>query len=144
MIFKRILVYPKYPDNLKPLYDLAYNLWATWNYEATALFYRIDTQLFRTVDHNPLKMLHSLSKEKLNQLSKDKGFLFELTQVSEKFQDYMQYKDALKDQCRQDCHFERDDKIAYFSMEFGLLVAGVFYLCEYFIKSVCGISLQVV
>ncbi len=150
MIFKRILVYPKYPDNLKPLYDLAYNLWATWNYEAIALFYRIDTQLFRTVDHNPLKMLHSLSKEKLNQLSKDKGFLFELQQVSEKFQDYMQYKDSLKDQCRQDCHFEPDDKIAYFSMEFGLhesihiYAGGLGVLAGDFLKGASDLDLPVV
>ncbi len=51
---------PVWPDNLKPLYDLAYNLWAYWTYEAVALFYRIDTPLFRNVNHNPLKMLHSL------------------------------------------------------------------------------------
>lgn len=61
MIFKSIFVYPKYPENLQHLYELASNLWSTWNYDAIDLFYRIDARIFREVNHNPLKLLHSLN-----------------------------------------------------------------------------------
>ena len=70
MIFKNFFVYPKYPENLTKLYKLACNLWAVWDYDAIALFFRIDTVLFRQISHCPLKFLHSLSKEKLAKLFK--------------------------------------------------------------------------
>ena len=86
MIFKNIFVYPRYPENLQKLYALARNLWATWNYEAIDLFYKIDPQLFRTVNHNPVKFLLMLPKETISRLSEDKGFLAELDSVWEDFQ----------------------------------------------------------
>lgn len=78
MNLKSIFVYPQFPENLQRLYELAANLWSTWNYDAIDLFYRADAQVFREVNHNPLKLLHSLSKERLNDLSSDKGFLSEI------------------------------------------------------------------
>ncbi len=120
MIFRRIFVYPKYPENLQRLYDLSHNLWTTWDYDAVGLFYRIDGRLFREIDHNPVKFLHSLSKEKLRALSEDKGFLFELEKVWEKFQHYLKYTGAFKERYGGNCDFGPDDIIAYFSMEFGL------------------------
>ncbi len=92
MNFKSIFVYPKYPDNLQRLFELAYNLWSVWDYDAVGLFYRIDAKLFREVNHNPLKLLHCLSRERLEELSENKGFLFELEKVWEKFQNYLQHK----------------------------------------------------
>ena len=88
---KNILVYPKYPSNLHHLYQLAQNLWCTWNYDAINLFYRIDARLFKEVSHNPIKFLHSLSKERLESLSADRGFLFELEKVWQQFEEYMRF-----------------------------------------------------
>jgi starch phosphorylase len=119
MIFKNFFVYPKYPENLTKLYRLACNLWAVWDYDAIALFYRIDTSLFRQANHSPLKFLHSLSKEKLAELAQDRGFLFELDRVWEKFQAYLKHTAAFKEQCPFKCDFEPNDIIAYFSMEYG-------------------------
>ncbi|MBL7107564.1 MAG: alpha-glucan family phosphorylase, partial [Phycisphaerae bacterium] len=120
MIFKNIFVYPRYPENLQKLYDLACNLWCTWNYSAIGLFYRIDTKLFREVNHNPLMFLSSLSKQKLKDLSEDKGFLYELDNIWEKFQHYLEYDRKCADECNEICGYNKDDVIAYFSMEFGL------------------------
>lgn len=120
MIFKKIFVYPKYPENLRHLYLLACNLWCTWNYEAISLFYRIDTRLFREVDHNPLKFMHCLSKKRLKALANDKGFLFELQKVWKNFQHYLEHAGTFKDECADQCDLEQSDIIAYFSMEFGL------------------------
>lgn len=119
MVFKDIFVYPKYPDNLSKLYVLSQNLWCTWNYEAIDLFYRIDPQLFRKVNHNPVEFLLGLPKTKIDELSKDRGFLFDLERVWQKFQDYITDHTASKDNIA--AHgLGQDDVIAYFAMEFGL------------------------
>ena len=91
MTFKNIFVYPRYPENLSKLYALAHNLWCLWDYDAINLFYRIDTHLFRSVNHNPVKFLLDLPEEKMNELSNDRGFLLELDRVWQKFDEYMKY-----------------------------------------------------
>jgi starch phosphorylase len=96
MILRKMFVYQEYPENLMKLYQLAYNFWWAWDYQALNLFHRIDTQLFREADHNPVRLLYSLPKERIEALSSDKGFLFELGRVWEKFQEYLKYVDALK------------------------------------------------
>ena len=83
MSLTNFFVYPKYPDNLKRLFTLAYNLWCSWNYEAVNLFYRIDAQRFRAVQHNPVQLLLGLPAERIEALSQDEGFLFELNKVYE-------------------------------------------------------------
>lgn len=118
MILKNLFVYPRLPENLNKLHLLAYNLWCTWNYEAIRLFYRIDAQLFRAVNHNPVQFLVSLPKERIRQLSRDRGFLFELEEVWQQFQQYMQYSERFK--TTYDGSLEEDDIVAYFAMEFGL------------------------
>ena len=94
MASKNLFVYPKYPENLKRLYELAYNLWCSWNYEAISLFYRIDAKRFRAVNHNPVQLLLSLPPERIEELSRDKGFLFELDKLWQKFQEYVNYRKA--------------------------------------------------
>jgi starch phosphorylase len=120
MTFKNIFVYPRYPENLSKLYALAHNLWCLWDYDAINLFYRIDTHLFRSVNHNPVKFLLDLPEEKMNELSNDKGFLFELDRVWQKFDEYMKYSGTPQNGSGDDCGLNKNTVIAYFSMEFGL------------------------
>ncbi len=96
MILKNLFVYPKLPENLNKLHLLAHNLWCTWNYEAIRLFYRIDAQRFRAANHNPIQFLVSLPKERIRQLAHDRGFLFDLEEVWQQFQQYMQYSEHYK------------------------------------------------
>ncbi|MFA5239028.1 MAG: alpha-glucan family phosphorylase [Phycisphaerae bacterium] len=146
MTFKSIFVYPKYPDNLQHLYELASNLWSTWNYNAIDLFYRVDAQIFRDVNHNPLKLLHSLSKERFDELSSDKGFVSELDAVWKQFQNYLQYTGASKD----GYNFKENDAIAYFSMEFGLhesihtYAGGLGILAGDYLKGVSDLGLPII
>lgn len=118
MILKNIFVYPKLPDNLKKLHTLAYNLWCTWNYDAIRLFYRIDGQLFRAVNHNPVQFLLSLPTERISELSRDRGFLFELDRVWRRYEEYMQYNEQFR--TARGGTLAPEDVIAYFAMEFGL------------------------
>ncbi|HUT30722.1 MAG TPA: alpha-glucan family phosphorylase [Sedimentisphaerales bacterium] len=150
MIFKSIVVYPKYPETLQHLYDLVCNLWSVWDCDAIGLFYRIDTKLFREVNHNPLKFLNSLSKEKLEALVSDKAFLSELERVWEKFKSYIQHTSTLREECESEYGFKPDDVIAYFSMEFGLhesvpiYAGGLGVLSGDFLKGVSDLDLPIV
>jgi starch phosphorylase len=118
MILKNIFVYPRLPDNLRRLHALAYNLWCTSNYDAIRLFYRIDGQLFRAVNHNPVQFLLSLPSERIAQLSEDRGFLFEMDKVWQRFQEYMAYNEQFRTAAGG--MLAPDDIVAYFAMEFGL------------------------
>ena len=118
MTLKNIFVYPRLPDNLKKLHTLAYNLWCTWNYDAIRLFYRIDGPLFRAVHHNPVQFLLSLPTETISQLSRDRGFLFELDKVWQRFEDYMRYDEQFR--TSKGGALAPDEIVAYFAMEFGL------------------------
>ena len=117
---KNILVYPKYPRNLHRLYQLAHNLWCTWNYDAINLFYRIDSRLFKEVNHNPVKLLHNLPRERVESLSKDRGFLFDLEKVWQQFEEYMTFEPSAKEDGTSSLGFAKNEPIVYFSMEFGL------------------------
>lgn len=150
MIFKDIFVYPKYPANLNNLYLLAQNLWSTWAYDSLNLFYRIDAELFRKVNHNPVEFLLSLPKDRMDELSQDKGFIFELERVWGKFQGYMNYKGIFEDQKDVSIGFSKNDTIAYFSMEFGLhecipiYGGGLGILSGDFLKAASDLSLPLV
>ena len=146
---KNILVYPKYPRNLHHLYQLAQNLWCTWNYDAINLFYRIDARLFKEVSHNPIRFLHSLSKERLESLSADRGFLFELEKVWQQFDEYMRF-DADGKEYDGVGGFDKKQPIVYFSMEFGLhesipiYAGGLGVLAGDFLKGASDMGLPVV
>ncbi len=148
MILKNIFVYPRFPDNLSKLHRLAYDLWSTWNYEAINLFYRVDAQLFRASNHNPVQFLLSLPNERIAQLADDKGFLFELEQVWEQFQQYMEYDGRFV--TPKGGALEPDDIVAYFAMEFGLhecipiYGGGLGVLSGDFLKAASDLNLPVV
>jgi starch phosphorylase len=148
MNLKSIFVYPKLPDHLSKLQALAYNLWCTWNYEAIRLFYRIDAQLFRAVNHNPIQFLVNLPGARIAQLAEDKGFLFELEKVWDQFQRYMQYDGQFRTDSGQ--FLRPNDTVAYFSMEFGLhecipiYGGGLGVLAGDFLKAASDLNLPVV
>jgi glucan phosphorylase len=66
-----IFVYPKYPESLEKLFELAKNLWCLWDTNARHIFYRIDPSQFRELHRNPVQFLYSLSEERLQELGQD-------------------------------------------------------------------------
>ncbi len=150
MILRKVFVYQEYPENLMKLYQLAYNFWWAWDYQALNLFHRIDTQLFREVDHNPVRLLYSLPKERIEALSSDRGFLFELGRVWERFQEYLKYVDALKRENNRLYGIGEQDSIAYFMMECGLheslpiYAGGLGILCGDYLKCSSDMGLPVI
>lgn len=120
MKFKNFYVKPVAPDSLEPLYEISYNMWSTWDKEAERLYRRINPELFRSVKHNPVEFLHKLPPEEMERLSKDSGFIYELEKVYDKFKRYMGFEGYYTDEEGTDVPADKDDSIAYFSMEFGM------------------------
>ncbi|HWX76358.1 MAG TPA: DUF3417 domain-containing protein, partial [Candidatus Acidoferrales bacterium] len=59
------------PERLSGLTQLAFNLWWTWHQEAREVFRRLDYPLWRFTSHNPVRMLHSVSKQRLKDAEQD-------------------------------------------------------------------------
>ena len=106
---------PNIPQRLKPLEELARNLWISWNYEAIMLFMRLDYDAWIASRQNPVCMLGLVSQAKLEQAAADDSFLAALDAVWAKFQRYLGAERWYKGSAAA--------AIAYFSMEYGLDVA---------------------
>ncbi len=113
---QKYIVRPNIPESLKPLLEIAYNLWWTWNPQAIDLFRWVDNELWEKSDHNPIKMLGETSPERFEELRQDDSFLRHLNKVHNDLKTYLQhptwfdknYRDKFK------------GNIAYFSFEYGL------------------------
>jgi len=110
-------VRPALPNELSRLEELAYNLWWTWNQDAIELFARIDRGLWAATQHNPIRLLGSVSQERLGSLATDDSFRGHLDRVLERFDEYMAGGRTF---------YERQSGqglvggVGYFSFEFGL------------------------
>ncbi len=109
-------VTPDIPEVLKPLAEMATNLWWTWNYDAAELFRRLDRTLWDKYNHNPVKMLGRLTQEQLNDVAGDAGYIAQLERVYESFKAQFATPGWFGAAHAKDA----DTRIAYFSAEFGL------------------------
>jgi starch phosphorylase len=69
------------PEPLRPLVDLAYNLWWTWHREARTIFERIDPDLWSRY-RNPVRLLLLARRARLAELAQDADFLSEMRRVT--------------------------------------------------------------
>ncbi|HKZ69286.1 MAG TPA: alpha-glucan family phosphorylase, partial [Anaerolineales bacterium] len=108
---------PGLPRRIRRLADLAYNVWWSWNPDAMRLFTRLDPQLWDRVNHNPVKFLHKIERKELNAALADIQYLESYDKVIAHFDAYLNdqktwFPTAYPEQ--------KDNVIAYLSMEFGL------------------------
>ncbi len=120
---RKFTVTPRIPERLKALLKLAYNVWYAWNPECIEIFHRLDRDLWEKVNHNPVKLLGSISQETLNERLEDEGFLNHLDRVSQEFDRYMSNKKPYQFKLESPIDF----KIAYLSAEYGLTEALPIY-----------------
>lgn len=116
---KEIILYtvvPQIPERLKPLEEMAKNLWFSWNIEAIDLFRSVDQHLWEETQHNPLAILGYLDKQRFQELMEDEGFLREMDRIFEEFRRYMGEKKAYDFGLGAPIDFT----VAYFSAEYGL------------------------
>ncbi len=114
--WKKILIKPVLPNALKPLKELAYNLWWSWNTDASELFAAILPDRWEALEYNPVKLLEQLSSSDHKKLMNDTAFMSKLESVYHSFKNYMAEKKEMD-----------KTSIAYFSMEYGLHVSLKIY-----------------
>lgn len=107
--WKKMLVEPVYSESLVKLNELAHNLWWCWNVDAIELFESIDPVAFENLEQNPIALMSHLTKKQIDDLENNTDFINKLNNVYDEFRRYMSVKPV------------SEDKIAYFSMEYGLL-----------------------
>jgi len=105
------------PEKIKRLRDIAYNLWWSWNPEATDLFKDIDIVLWERVGKNPVRFLQEVSQRKLEIKLNDPNYMQKYDNVVNKFDSYMTNTDTWFNRNFPD---KKDQMIAYFSAEYGL------------------------
>ena len=66
---------PPFPERIGRLDELAANLWWSWQYTPRKVFRDLDYQLWRATAHNPVRMLWLVSRERLEQMSREPDFL---------------------------------------------------------------------
>ncbi|MBN2158716.1 MAG: alpha-glucan family phosphorylase [Spirochaetes bacterium] len=115
-LVKKFKVVPNLPDKLKPLLAIASNMWWVWNFEAIELFRRLDVDLWREVEHNPVKMLGSISQSLLDEAAASESFFAHMEKVERELEWHMTRKSWYDENMK---GFENAG-IAYFSAEFGL------------------------
>jgi starch phosphorylase len=110
-------VSPYLPARLEGIRELAYNLIWSWDTDAQDLFRRMDPDLWRSTDHNPVLILGSIQQDRLDALSRDAGFLAHYDRVRSRLAEYI----ADRTRWYQRSHPQHTDPvIAYFSAEYGL------------------------
>ena len=112
-------VKPKLPNVLKPLDELARNLWLSWNFDAVELFIRLDYDSWLKSLQSPVRTLGMVSQERLAEAAKDDSFLAAMNEVYTRFLKYKKGETWYKG--------SRRDMVAYFSMEYGMDVSLPIY-----------------
>lgn len=79
----------KLPLPLHPLADLAYNFWWSWSPEQSSLFGDIDYEKWEKCCHNPVKLLKTVSYERLTQLAADRNYCDRVEAIAAQFEQYM-------------------------------------------------------
>jgi glycogen phosphorylase len=117
---KNFRVTPRIPVQLAALREIAYNTWWTWNTQAIELFRWIDSDLWESTFHNPVRLLGHVSQERLEELSTDTVYLSHLEKTVERLADYLERNTWFDDLKKQQEITGGDFLVATFSAEFGL------------------------
>ena len=112
-------VKPKLPNSLKPLEEIARNLWLSWNFDAVQLFIRLDYDVWLQSQQNPVRALGMVSQERFAQTAKDDSYMAALNEVYNRFLKYKKGETWYRG--------SRKDVVAYFSMEYGMDVSLPIY-----------------
>ncbi|MDR1402493.1 MAG: alpha-glucan family phosphorylase [Tannerellaceae bacterium] len=108
-IWKEIYSHASLPKDLAQLEEMAHNLWWVWNHEGAKLFGKLDKELWKSTEGNPVLMLQRLSVKRMDEIIKDKDLMDEINDTYTLFRKYI---DVIPDASK--------PSVAYFSMEYGL------------------------
>ncbi len=108
-VWRTFSVKSKLPAELVDLKTVAHNMWWSWDANARELWRQLDIDLWRSVGHNPVALLETMSLDKLNAIAADEQLMERVNDVVTRFKAYMaEPKDSKR------------PSVAYFCMEYGL------------------------
>lgn len=108
-VWRDIHVHAELPAELRPLEEIAHNLWWVWNEEAKAIFETMDPQEWEESGKNPVVLLLNLKSDTAERIIHDSEMMARIERVYRKFRDYMAVPMN-----------SNRPSVAYFSMEYGL------------------------
>ncbi|HLT15123.1 MAG TPA: alpha-glucan family phosphorylase, partial [Acidimicrobiales bacterium] len=111
-------VRPSLPPQLSALEELAMNLRWSWDARTRDLFRWVDPDAWDATVHDPVRLLGVVSRERLEALAEDPGFMGFLAEVREELQRYLD-----SDRWFQSRNGSPLRSVAYFSPEFGIAEA---------------------
>lgn len=108
-VWRDVHVHSILPEELRPLEEIAHNIWWTWSDETKDIFNLLDIEEYEKNDKNPVALLHNLNTERTEELLNDKSLLDRIANVYKSYKDYVNVP-----------YNSNRPSIAYFSMEYGL------------------------
>ena len=118
MKLNKYMVSPSVPKELEPLIEITKNFWWCWNQKAVTLLRTIDIDNWDKRDHNPIRVLGESLQERFDAMLQDDAAMMSLAEVYDEFKTYMKQEtwyDSLSEDQK-----APNEKIAYFSFEYGL------------------------
>jgi len=116
MKVRQIEVRPSIPAELRPLEELARNLWHSWNWEAIELFVRLNPAAWVRSGQNPLAMLGDLAPSELARAARDESYVAAVQRVHREMVEQLGARGWYGDAHGADS----DMLVAYFCAEFGI------------------------
>lgn len=106
----------KLPHPLHSLADLAFNFWWSWSHEGLSLFRDVDDK-WEEYRRNPVKLLDTVSQERLAQLATEPDYCKRVEGLVARFEQYMQATDTWASRVAPEISLQQP--VAYFCIEYG-------------------------
>ncbi|MDG6904531.1 MAG: alpha-glucan family phosphorylase [Nitrososphaerota archaeon] len=107
------------PEDLKNLGSIAGNLYWSWNRKLRILFEEIDPVLWNKVGENPIALIKSLSRNRIEELHNDQRFRVKVSEAYETLNKYNHEESDTWFWKEYGSKYE-NNPVAYFSAEFGV------------------------
>lgn len=102
------------PETLRPLEELSWNYFWSWNPDGVEIFRELDPALWETCEQNPRLLLKNIGELRLWQKSLDTNYVERLRHFTQKQNDYVTQKPKAIDK------ISAESPIAYFCAEYGV------------------------
>jgi starch phosphorylase len=102
---------------IKELYEVAYNLWWSWNPSAQQLFHELSPFFWEHSNHNPVEVIKWISGQELRGRLQNQEYFDKVSRVCTSYRGYLDKKDTWARKCVPSL---AKSPIVYFSAEFGL------------------------
>ena len=112
------------PKRLERLAEFSYNLWWSWHASGREIFRRLDHSVWRSCEHNPIKLLLTIDPEQVDAAAENPHFLALFDSIMRRYDEYMNSRVTWFSESHPQ---HRDSHIAYFCAEFGLHNSLPFY-----------------